>query len=755
MGKAQGAAAPPASPSSQPSSVTGPPPSRPRVNAGRLGEILVKEGVVTPGQLEEALQQQSGNGRFLGQVLVELGFITQATLVSFLVKQCKIPHISLVDYVVSEDLFKLVPKELCLKHNLLPIDKLGRILTLAMVDPLDVEALEEVRKSCPDIKIKPILCDWNHFDSVARKVFHTEAREIQEVTAGSFGLSEQKSRPKPKEPDKQERTAVDAAVDALVKEAAATVKREAKAPPRADGGSQKAVESSRPVKPAPPSAPATPVEAADSQVTDSIRAVLHEALAPLLAASARTDAPPWDAKAFQSGIRDSLQEVIAPLLAEQQKLSAARSSDSTPPPDPKMWAGQVSQELRDSVLAGLDTMLRAQRDESPRGAAMPQPDELARLIQGSVEKPLAELARGIHDALQERGEQGSSISPELSSLIGENVRSVVAEQEKRLAEMTEVMVKTTQAAEAALRAIQEERAQTQGAVENTTRIANLEIFPGTSEISTGQLSDAGALDSPGLGMESDERVREAVDSDRILNGYTFDEFLVGPANTFTLKAARALGEQLTLDFNPLYVCGDEGLGKTHLLNAVGNALLGRNPDLRVAYVSTSHFAGAFATALKHDELSEFRDRFCRWDVLLIDDIQFLAGRTEAQEELFHIFNALVHEGRVVVIAGDRSPDKLPEFQKGLASRFSSGIVTKLRPPEMDVRLAILKRYAEMHRVAVPEEILSLVATRIATDVRKMRGALRKVIAYAKLVEQDITREMANEVLDSLGADDAA
>jgi chromosomal replication initiator protein len=306
-----------------------------------------------------------------------------------------------------------------------------------------------------------------------------------------------------------------------------------------------------------------------------------------------------------------------------------------------------------------------------------------------------------------------------------------------------------------LRAIQEERSRVQAPPAEPGRIANLEVFPGSDELSAGKISEAGALDSLGLGMETDERVREAIDSDRLLNGYTFEEFIVGPVNTFTLRAARTLGEQLARDFNPFYVCGDEGLGKTHLLNAVGNAVLARNPDLRVAYVSTSHFASAFAAALKNDELSEFRDRHCRWDVLLIDDIQFLAGRKEAQEELFHIFSALVHEGRIVVVAGDRPPEKLADFQKGLTSRFSSGIVTKLRPPEMEVRLAILKRYAETHRVAVPEEILTLVAMRITSDVRRIRGALRKVIAYAKLVEQDITHEMANEVLDSLGADEAA
>lgn len=687
------------------------------VTSGRLGEMLVLENVISAGQLEEGLKKQRETGRFLGQVLVELSFITQATLVSFLVKQCKIPHISLVDYEVSEELFQLVPKELCLRYNLLPIDKLGRILTLAMVDPLDVEALEQVRKTCPEIKIKPILCDWNHFDSVAKRVFNTGVREAQEVTAGSFGLTEQRARPQPKPPKPDEPSSVDAAVTALVKDAGAakpdvTIPQKPAAAPRTGPAAPSA---------APPAAPVVSAEAVGAHVAETMRAVIKDTLQPLVAAGTRSTPDVPDSKTIAAevtaGIRNAMQEVVAPLVAEQHKAAQERSERAQPLPDPSQWMGQLGQELQNAIRSGFESMLQAQREEP----------------------------------------KNSAPAPDWTALIGESVRVAVTEQESRFLQVAESMLQAAQATEASLRAIQEERAREEATEAEPARIANLEVFPGTGpgELSAGQISEAGALDGLGLGMETDERVREAIDSDRLLNGYTFNEFAVGPVNTFTLKAARALGEKLARDFNPLYICGDEGLGKTHLLNAVGNAVLAKNPDLRVAYVSTSHFAGAFAAALKHDELSEFRDRYCRWDVLLIDDIQFLAGRTEAQEELFHIFNALVHEGRIVVLAGDRPPDKLTDFQKGLTSRFSSGIVTKLRPPEMEVRLAILKRFAEAHRVAVPEEILTLVATRIATDVRRMRGALRKVIAYAKLVEQDITREMANEVLDSLGADDAA
>jgi chromosomal replication initiation ATPase DnaA len=157
----------------------------------RLGEMLVQEGVVTQGQLDEALTLQQEKGGFLGNTLVSLRYLDQSTLMSFLVKQAKIPHISLLDYGVDEELFKIVPKELCLKHLCMPIDQLGKILTVAMVNPFDADALECVRTTCPDLKIKPILCDYNHFDQVARKHLggtETSGEAAEDVSAQSFGL---------------------------------------------------------------------------------------------------------------------------------------------------------------------------------------------------------------------------------------------------------------------------------------------------------------------------------------------------------------------------------------------------------------------------------------------------------------------------------------------------------------------------------------------------------------------------------------
>lgn len=156
----------------------------------RLGEILLEEKVITEGQLGEALKKQKLEGGFLGKVLVELGYIAEPVLVNFLVKQFKIPHINLMDYEVSDELVQMLPKEICLKYSLLPIDKLGKILTIAMVDPLDMEALQKVKEVVPEARIKPILCSWNHFEHVIRRVFpkDLEAEESDDSSAESFGL---------------------------------------------------------------------------------------------------------------------------------------------------------------------------------------------------------------------------------------------------------------------------------------------------------------------------------------------------------------------------------------------------------------------------------------------------------------------------------------------------------------------------------------------------------------------------------------
>ena len=172
----------------------------------QLGAMLVEGGVISEGQLAEALGSQKEAGGFLGTVLVDLGFLKEHVLINFLVKQCKIPHINLMDYSINKDLMQLVPKEICIENSLIPIDKLGRILTIAMVDPLDQPALELVREACPDMRVKPILCSWHHYDNVIRKIYPEETKKDKTATAETFGLPPIKSeaaKPKPPEATQQ------------------------------------------------------------------------------------------------------------------------------------------------------------------------------------------------------------------------------------------------------------------------------------------------------------------------------------------------------------------------------------------------------------------------------------------------------------------------------------------------------------------------------------------------------------------------
>jgi chromosomal replication initiator protein len=175
----------------------------------------------------------------------------------------------------------------------------------------------------------------------------------------------------------------------------------------------------------------------------------------------------------------------------------------------------------------------------------------------------------------------------------------------------------------------------------------------------------------------------------------------------------------------------------------------------VGYVSASHFARRLLDAVRENAIDAFRDNYCHWDVLILDDIQFLGGRVEAQEEFFHIFNVLHQQGRQIIIASDKAPDRLGLLEQRLVSRFAGGIVAELKPPEWETRLKILHRQASEAGADLSDEVLSLIATRVSNDVRKMNGALRKVLAYAKLVGKDLNSESAEEILRHLGVSEAA
>jgi chromosomal replication initiator protein DnaA len=256
-------------------------------------------------------------------------------------------------------------------------------------------------------------------------------------------------------------------------------------------------------------------------------------------------------------------------------------------------------------------------------------------------------------------------------------------------------------------------------------------------------------------VADDDRVRDALEAEVPLETLTFDSFFAGKSNAFTLSIAQSVAEKPGGEFNPLFLYGNVGLGKTHLISAAGNAIRQKHPSHRVGYVSASHFSRRLKEALAADAQEAFRENYCHWDVLILDDIQFMGGRVEAQEEFFHIFNVLHQQGRQIIIAGDKAPDRLGLLEQRLISRFSSGIVADLKPPEWDTRMQILRRHAETANVQIPEEILSLIAMRVSNDIRKMVGSLRKMAAFAAMSREPVTVEMATEILSHLGGEEAA
>ena len=227
--------------------------------------------------------------------------------------------------------------------------------------------------------------------------------------------------------------------------------------------------------------------------------------------------------------------------------------------------------------------------------------------------------------------------------------------------------------------------------------------------------------------------------------YTFDQFVVGPANRLAYAASRAVADNPATAYNPLFVYGGVGLGKTHLLHAIGNH--NHRQGLRVRYVSSERFTNDLINAIRTQTTVEFRERYRSLDVLLIDDIQFIAGKESTQEEFFHTFNTLYASGRQVVITSDRAPKLILTLEDRLRSRFEGGLIADIQPPPLETRIAILRFKAESQPVPVPDEVLDLIAQQVQSNVRELEGALNRVVAHAVLVQMPLTRDMAQAVLE--------
>jgi chromosomal replication initiator protein DnaA len=785
----------------------------------RLTDLLLGAQLVTQAQLNEAEEERSKSGEFLCKILVQRKFTTQDEINTCFVKLCKIPHISLLDYDVGSEVLKLIPKESCLKYGLLPIDKLGRILTVAMVDPLDNEALEAIRTLCPDLRIKPILCNWSHFEQAAQKYFAEEKKGEQESMA-SFGLAKLPPKPAPKPapvpapapaiamPQGVAGPALDtgalvgaiqAGLRDVVQEISARMTplpTESAAPglsPEALGGvmrdsireamAEALKNFERPAGDLPAAAPAPnfSAEQLGTVMRDSVREAMAEALktmerpetgiAPAVAL-APASAPDWSGfeQAFRTTL-DELKEIVRPAQSD-----APAQAPSGPGIEAAIQeligtiknqapAGEaMSEVIRESIggamqeaLATVLVQMRAAKPEQPA----PDFEHFAETIRDTIGGVMQEVLATLVVQMRANTAQNEGTSPSQEAVV-----MVLREsQEGMVATMREVIEATREAqeaqgarlaelAEAAVQSSQQTSQLLEASLVQNERVHNLRQGQRSRHASVSSFGAAPDEAEPAHTAD-DDRVRDALEAEVPLEALTFDSFFAGKSNAFTLSIAQSVAAKPGGEFNPLFLYGNVGLGKTHLISAVGNAIRQNHPNHRVGYVSASHFSRRLKEALAADAQEAFRENYCHWDVLILDDIQFMGGRVEAQEEFFHIFNVLHQQGRQIIIASDKAPDRLGLLEQRLISRFSSGIVADLKPPEWETRMQILRRHAGAANVQIPEEILSLIAMRVSNDIRKMVGSLRKVAAFAAMSREPVTVEMATEILSHLGGEEAA
>ncbi len=236
---------------------------------------------------------------------------------------------------------------------------------------------------------------------------------------------------------------------------------------------------------------------------------------------------------------------------------------------------------------------------------------------------------------------------------------------------------------------------------------------------------------------------------RLISKYTFDNFVVGPSNRFANAAAMAVAEQPGSQYNPLFIYANAGLGKTHLLHAVGHHRRELAPGAVIRYVTSEQFFNEFINGIRRKRMDEFKARYRTTDVLLLDDVQFFDGKEQILEEFFHTFNSLYEAGRQLVITSDRHPKHLSTLEDRLRSRFEWGLLTDIQMPDVETRLAILRSNAEFAPTPVPKDVLDFIAESVLTNIRELEGALTRVTAYAALTHETITLEMSQEVLRDL------
>ena len=231
--------------------------------------------------------------------------------------------------------------------------------------------------------------------------------------------------------------------------------------------------------------------------------------------------------------------------------------------------------------------------------------------------------------------------------------------------------------------------------------------------------------------------------------YTFDTFIVGPSNQFAHAASRAVAEAPSRSYNPLFIYGGVGLGKTHLMHAVGQYVLQHDRNMKLTYISSERIMNEMINAVRYDRVIDFRERYRTVDILLVDDIQFLAGKEGTQTEFFHTFNALYDSQKQIVLSSDCPPHEIPALEERLRSRFEWGLIADIQSPDLETKTAILKKKAETEAVPLPDDVAIFIAGRIKSNVRELEGSLIRLVAYASLTGQEISLPLAQEVLKNI------
>ena len=248
-------------------------------------------------------------------------------------------------------------------------------------------------------------------------------------------------------------------------------------------------------------------------------------------------------------------------------------------------------------------------------------------------------------------------------------------------------------------------------------------------------------------FREDEKIKEEPYESNLNEKQRFDTFVVGNSNRFAAAAAQAVAVNPGNTYNPLFIYGNSGLGKTHLMHAIGNAVLSANPSAKVKYITSETFTNEMINAIKNNTFNDFREKYRTIDCLIIDDIQFLEKKERTQEEFFHTFNALKESNKQIVVSSDRPPKDMDELEERLRSRFVSGLTVDIQPPDLETRIAIIRKKAEFENINMPNDVIQIIATSINNNIRMIEGAFNRIVAYANLMNMPINREMTLKILD--------